>query len=167
MPTSPAPDVASHRYEQDDLIMIDEIMNTHVVPSRSDPTALFALRLCRSPEVYGFSLSLVHRFRSIYKEPTPFSQKALSVTLPRVTRRAERGPLEWLLGQNLILMKSVSCFISPQKLFFARIQGGAPKQGWSVNEARLIPVRIESIHTLYDSTASSVSELNLSNYNLY
>ena len=156
--TSPSPNISSHKEVQDDLVVVDEINIDQGVPIEEqfdDDIGVEVVPLLQGSWIVAQSSPQVQV--SIQGTTAIFSDGRPSETLRRATRREERDTIEWILGQNLILMKSVSCFISPQKLLFARIQGGPVKRHWSVKEACLVLTREDSIHTAYHSTASTMS----------
>ena len=86
-----------------------------------------------------------------------FSDGRAPYEISRAWRGGGTGPVEWMLGKDIVLVKSLSSFMSPQKLFFSKIQGDIPKRLSDLNQVCLVMVRDDPLATVYLSSASTAS----------
>ena len=86
-----------------------------------------------------------------------FSDGRAPYQISRAWQKAEDGPVEWMLGKETILIKSLSSFVSPQKLFFSRIQEDNAKRSSGLHEACMVLIRDDPLSTVYLSSASTAS----------
>ena len=89
-----------------------------------------------------------------------FSDGRQKLDICRASRRSTPDAIEWLLGRDIILVKSLSSFITPQRIFFARLSSDKQQRGSGLSDLCLVLVR-EPSATTYHSAASTRSELEI------
>jgi hypothetical protein len=86
-----------------------------------------------------------------------FSDGRSKSFIRRAYKKSTPDAIEWLLGNDTILVKSLSSFITPQRIFFARLRPDKQQRGSGLEDICLVLTRAREPITMFYSAASTAS----------